>query len=64
MSVLFRRDGKPLASGSSDGTIKLWDVGTHRSTATSTARAGWVYCVAYSPDGKTLASASDDKTGW
>jgi WD40 repeat protein len=46
-----------LASGSGDKTIKLWDVATGKELATlKTHHMSWVWCVAYSPDGKTLAS--------
>ena len=33
-SVAFSPDGKTLASGSSDKTIKLWDVATGKEQAT------------------------------
>jgi WD40 repeat protein len=28
--VTFSRDGKTLAGGSDDGTVRLWDVATHQ----------------------------------
>jgi WD40 repeat protein len=56
-TVAFSHDGKTLASGSADGTIKLWDVpdGTVRSTINVLLDA--IHGVAFSPDDKTLASA-------
>ncbi|WP_193943576.1 trypsin-like peptidase domain-containing protein [Sphaerospermopsis aphanizomenoides] len=61
-SVAFSPDGKTLASGSGDNTIKLWDVATGQSIATLTGHSDDVNSVAFSPDGKTLASGSRDKT--
>jgi len=67
-SVAIGPDGKTLASGSRDKTIKIWSLETFREIAT--LKHGWfwsensVESVAFSPDGKTLASGGDyrDKT--
>ena len=45
-----------------DYTVKLWDVVNHREAATLTGHHGGVTSVAFSPDGRTLASGSRDRT--
>ncbi|EED12693.1 WD-repeat protein, putative [Talaromyces stipitatus ATCC 10500] len=61
-SVAFSSDGLTLASGSSDQTIKLWNVKTGQELQTLTGHSGWVRSVAFSSDGSTLASGSYDQT--
>ena len=54
IALAFTSNGKTLASGSDDKTIRLWDVST--GTQMSSLRSGKVRALAFSMDGKILAS--------
>ena len=55
-------DEKPLASGSLDRTVRLWDAATGQLVRTLAGHTHWVRSVALAPDGQLLASGSDDTT--
>ncbi|MFB2837050.1 TIR domain-containing protein [Floridanema evergladense] len=61
LAVAVSPDGKIVASGSEDNTIKLWNQ-DGKLLKTLTDHKGSVNYLAFSPDGKQMASASVDET--
>jgi WD40 repeat protein len=60
-AVEFSPDGRNIVSGSSDRTLRLWDVASGASRALE-AYDSVVGAVAFSPDGRHVVSTSDDNT--
>ncbi|KAI6189471.1 Notchless-like protein 1 [Aphelenchoides bicaudatus] len=56
-STCYKMYFKMLASGSGDKTVRLWDLTTELPFQTCEGHPNWVLCIAFSPNGKKLASA-------
>jgi ribosome assembly protein 4 len=61
LHVSYSSDGKYLASGGGDTTVRFWDVNTNLPKFTCKQHKNHVLCTAWSPDGTRFASS--DKNG-
>ncbi|RCJ36871.1 hypothetical protein A6769_15380 [Nostoc punctiforme NIES-2108] len=61
-SVAFSPNGKLLATGDTNGEIRLYEVANSQQLLTCKGHAGWVWSASFSPDGQVLASGSNDQT--
>jgi len=61
LHVTYSPDGKHLASGGGDTSVRFWDVNTNLPKHTGLSHKNHVLCTAWSPDGRRFASG--DKNG-
>ncbi|KAL8800540.1 MAG: hypothetical protein Q9200_007212, partial [Gallowayella weberi] len=59
-SVAFSPDGKRVASGSEDKTVRLWDAESSEAIITLEGHSDFVTSVAFSPDGSLLEPSNTD----
>jgi WD40 repeat protein len=59
---MFSPDARFFATAGRDSVVRLWDTETVEEIAQFKGHSGFVNSIAFSPDGKTLLSASDDGT--
>ena len=60
--IALSPDGKTLASGGNDSTLRLWDLLSGEELMTLRSHSSVIQCLAWSPDGQTLYTGSGDAT--
>jgi WD40 repeat protein len=58
--IALRSDGKELAAGYKDGSVRDWQIPEARATVTLAGDGKPIACLALTADGKLLAAARDD----
>src|SRR6267378_3231213 len=61
-SVAFSSDGTQIVSGSSDQSVRVWDVSTRAEVKLLMGHTGNVKSVAFSSDGMQIVSGSSDQS--
>ena len=61
LTVTFNPDQTLLATGGTDGYIRLWKVADGQEVAAWKAHNDWIRVLSFSPDGQTIASGGNDK---
>jgi WD40 repeat protein len=63
-AIAVRADGRLLASAGRDGAVRLWEVDAHppREKVIALFQTGWINKIAFTPEGRYLATANPDGT--
>jgi RNA polymerase sigma factor (sigma-70 family) len=61
LALAFAPDGKLLAGGNKDGTIRFWDAATGKELRRLEGHGRGVTSIAFAPDGKTLVSSAAEE---
>lgn len=62
--VAFSPDGTRIATGSHDGTVRIWNEEKQESVATLNVSSAAVWSVAFTPDGQCLMTGSGGQVGF
>ena len=61
-SVSWSPDGKRVVTGSTDDSVRIWDVESGEELRKLEGHFDWVASVSWSPDGKRVVTGSGDRT--
>lgn len=59
-TLWFSPDGRNLATGAPDGTVRIWEVATEQKRLEFGGHLGQPWRVTFAPDGRTLATCGHD----
>jgi eukaryotic-like serine/threonine-protein kinase len=61
-AIQFSPDGRLMATGNFDGSVRLWDWHAGTVVAVLEGHQGWIGSVAFSPDGRRVLAGGQDGT--